>query len=54
MGSAVAAARTPSPDAVTLEVVEANQQSRAREVDVDDVRMLLTELRLRRQLRGQD
>jgi hypothetical protein len=53
MGSA-AAARVPTPDE---EGPDGPGQIRAvttRAVDVDDVRALLQELRLRRQLRAQD
>jgi hypothetical protein len=51
MGS-VATARVASDDAVVVDVPATVQHELSREVDVDDVRLLLKELRLRRQLRA--
>ena len=49
------AATVRSADAdADVDVAEPAPPAATRELDVDDVRLLLNELRLRRQLRGQD
>lgn len=49
-----ATSRVSSSDVTPIDVHRAAEPAVARELDVDDVRMLLRELRLRRQLREQD
>jgi hypothetical protein len=52
MGMA-ATSRATSPDVVATDAHRTAEPATAGEMDVDDVRMLLRELRLRRQLREQ-
>lgn len=53
MGSA-ATVRVVSPDTTEPDIDVTTPPATTRELDVDDVRLLLEELRLRRRLRAQD
>lgn len=53
MGTA-ASVRAVSPDTVERDVHAPSPVTAPGELDVDDVRLLLEELRLRRRLRAQD